>query len=143
MGGYEMMHYTMRRVRKTGSETIGLFIFDYRPIWTLEDPDKNNLPKVSCIPADTYLLQLVKSGVNRGIGLDVAYSVMNVPGRNLIRFLHPVYDENDVEGCIGGGFGVDFKVGAVLQSKKACAFFYRRMQEINGLNPIKLTIIDC
>src|SRR4030042_3475736 len=138
-----MIEHVVRRVRKTKDETIGIFIFDDRPIWTLEDPDKNNAPNISCIPSGGYECEIVKSSVNLSIGFDVAYAIIGVTGRSLIRFMHPAYDEDDVEGCIAGGLKVDLKAGAILDSRIACKLFYNRMQELTGLNPFMLKIIDC
>jgi hypothetical protein len=134
---------TLPRVRMNKNESIGVICLFEKHIWTIELPWNNNLQNKSCIPFGEYEVQLKPSSTmlwNKG--QDVAYKILNVPNRSDIVFMHPAYDEGDVSGCIGGGFDVNWKVGATPNSRKACAWFYSIMQEKHGLNPFTLKIVD-
>lgn len=130
-------------IRETEDDTIGIIQIADRHIWVCEDAYKDNLKGVSRIPADRYLVQLEKSQTCRSIGLDVAYTVVGVPGGRTQVRIHPGYDEHDTEACLLFGFGVDWKEGAVLESRKACKWFYEYMDKTHGLNPFWLNIKDC
>lgn len=71
---------------------------------TLELPWKANLPDVSCIPADRYLVKWTKSPrLSRIAGHDVyTYEILNVPYRSGIR-MHSANFFFQLLGCIALG----------------------------------------
>jgi hypothetical protein len=100
--------------------------------WCVAEEDwRDNAPKISCIPAGSYVCQRV---VSPKFG-DV-FQVMEVPGRSHI-LIHSGNTEEDVEGCIM--LGVEFglldradedmpghpvrRKRAVLRSKAALKWF--------------------
>lgn len=133
----------MIRIKKTDSVTMGTFLFNNKQYYTVEDPDKNNSKYISCIPAGIYTCELAKSDTNKSAGIDVAYSVIDVPGnRDMVRFAHVGNSSNDVEGCVAIGLKPDFISGTILKSCDAVKRFYREMDELYGLNPFTLKIVD-
>ena len=68
------------------------------PWISVEEEWKNNLPRISCIPAGSY--RCVRSTFHRG-GYP-CFEVTGVPGRSLIKF-HRANTEEDLLGCIGLG----------------------------------------
>lgn len=66
--------------------------------FTVEDDWRDNLPRISCIPAGLYALHRT---VYHKHGYET-FEVMGVPGRSRI-LIHPANTEEDLEGCIGVG----------------------------------------
>jgi len=67
-------------------------------LFTVEDDWRDNLPRISCIPAGVYTLHrtvYLKHGYE-------TFEVMGVKGRSRI-LIHPANTEEDLEGCIGVG----------------------------------------
>jgi hypothetical protein len=91
---------TLERFAWTPDGTFGrLSIEDVGGVWyTVENPWKGNAPRISCIPADLYNLELGR--FHRG---DYpAYGLLNVPNRSLIK-IHIGNTCDDVTGCIAVG----------------------------------------
>lgn len=74
----------------TGSITVGSTVFK-----TLELPDLNNLPNISCIPKGTYTCKYTFSKKF----LRFTYEVLNVPKRSGIR-IHSANFYYQIQGCI-------------------------------------------
>ncbi len=117
--------------------TISLVRFAYTPMgvfgrllvgpaawYTVERPSLGNRPRVSCIPTGSY--DLVLGTYHRG-GYP-AYEVLDVPGRSLIK-IHRANTSDDVQGCIGVGYGLGFVAGrwAVTRSRRAFDEFMAQM----------------
>ena len=69
---------------------------------TVERPWLNNEHNVSCIPEGIYMCKISASTTNKAAGMDTAYEVVGVPGRELIK-IHVANWPRDVLGCIGLG----------------------------------------
>lgn len=83
------------RLESTAEAVLGALVLDGRLLcWTLEPPDRDNAPKVSCIPPGRYACGAVASP---RFGRTVA--VGGVPGRSHILF-HAGNTVEDTEGCI-------------------------------------------
>ena len=91
---------------------------------TLENPWRDNLPSISCIPPGIYeVLRCRKSpeyGFRDSPRFGDTYNVVNVPGRSYILF-HKGNTERDTKGCIlvGTYFGELAGLPAVLRSSDA------------------------
>lgn len=68
-------------------------------VTTLEPPNLNNLPLVSCIPPGTYECKLRKNVTIGKTLYEKAYEVINVPNRTGIYF-HKGNFKEDTQGCI-------------------------------------------
>lgn len=93
--------------------------------FTVERPWELNLPRVSCIPIGSYLINLGR--YNRG---DYpAYELADVPQRSLIK-IHVANTMNDILGCIGPGKGLGYIKGlwAVTNSQVAFDEFMEAME---------------
>lgn len=69
---------------------------------TLEKPDRNNAPDVSCIPKGVYQVLWLYSAAH-GCNL---YHVMDVPGRSAIE-IHGANVQEQLLGCIAPGAAVE------------------------------------
>lgn len=65
------------------------------PWTTVEEEWQDNLPFISCIPADTYICKRVQSPK-----FGNTFEVMDVPGRTHVLF-HALNTEEGTQGCIG------------------------------------------
>lgn len=105
--------------------------------FTLEPPDKENKPYVSCVPAGQYICSLVQSPRH-----GETYEVKEVHERSQILF-HPGNTVDNTEGCILPGSTVG-KINtsphqrAVLNSGQT---FRKLMQIMNGQD-FHLTILE-
>ena len=115
------------------------------PWVTVEEEWKNNLPRISCIPAGTY--RCVRSTFHRG-GYET-FEVMDVPGRSLIKF-HRANTEEDLLGCIGLGVGlgvlevVDEDSGARVPKLAALSSrgaFRAWMASMEGVDEFELHVV--
>lgn len=70
--------------------------------YVLEEEDQGNQRNISAIPEGAYVCERVQSP-----SFGDTFTVLDVPGRSLIRF-HPLNTEEDTEGCIGLGTDVGF-----------------------------------
>jgi len=132
---------TLDRYRKETYATAGIFrlfdeakklIFECK---TIELPDKNNEPKVSCIPSGSYDCRWSYSPSFK----IYTYEILNVPNRSGIR-IHAANYSRQLKGCIAlGTANADIdKDGTidVTNSKATIAQFEKLM---NG-KTLKLTI---
>ena len=115
--------------------TLGLLKIagvSHLPIFTLENPWRDNKVNVSCIPEGEYECKPFS-----GYKYEDVYQVMNVPDRTHILF-HVGNDPYDTRGCILIGLSVD--VGKPLPmigySKKAMTLFHEKI----GNNNFSLSI---
>ncbi|ADU61239.1 MAG: hypothetical protein KUA35_01210 [Pseudodesulfovibrio sp.] len=100
---------------------------------TLEPPDRNNAPDISCIPAGRYNCRRVRSP-----RFGPTFEVTGVPGRTHILF-HQGNVAADTNGCVllGSRYGALGRVRGVLDSGAAFGAF---MARCDGLDGFELTI---
>jgi hypothetical protein len=80
---------------KTELQTDGLIMLpDGTQIKTIECPDLDNKPFVSCIPEGIYRVRRDYTGKH------TFYKLLDVPGRSFIE-IHPASKVEQLEGCIG------------------------------------------
>lgn len=101
----------------TDKYTRGELYTPFGLLYTLEKPNRNNKPRVSCIPEGRYTV--VKShfytGKHKG---KPAFRLLDVVGRSGI-LIHKGNKVSDFVGCIGIGTSFDYNRGFLLGSKKA------------------------
>jgi len=123
---------TLQRVWQTSEATLGR-LGEY---WTIERPWADNRPRISCIPAGSYLCKprIFERGGYR------TYEVTGVPGRSLI-LIHIANFAADVLGCIGLGMEAGTLAGhmAVLRSREA---FQRWTSSMQGVDLWWLDVLD-
>lgn len=79
----------------TDEATLGaLYLDDHRVFWTCENPWKNNVRNLSCIPKGIYTCQKILSP-----RFGQTYEITNVPNRSEIIF-HVGNTVDDTRGCI-------------------------------------------
>lgn len=102
------------------------------PIYTLEDPWRENAQNMSCIPAGSY-----KCVPHNGEKYQDVWRLENVNGRFAI-LIHAGNTAADTRGCILVGLDHGFMGGnrAVLRSKNAL----KLLRQTIGKNPFHLTI---
>lgn len=111
------MRLVLDRLYTFGNATIGALTVPglSHPLMTLEDLWRDNLPRVSCIPAGTY-----SCGPHGWKGEPVKYKqvwvVKKVPGRSAI-LIHAGNSDADTSGCIL--VGMRARYGRLLHSKVA------------------------
>ena len=109
---------------------------------TLEPRDELNSSFNSCIPAQQYHCERMKTGLTSvlSLGLTNTFEVMNVPMRTNIKF-HPGNSMEDTAGCIllGQYFGKLRDKRAILNSGITFLEFMRRMDDHDRFN---LTITE-
>lgn len=88
-----------------------IFLPSGQTIFTLERPDLNNKPFVSCIPEGIYVIERNTTGKHQ------YYGVTNVTGRSHIE-IHPANYVHQLEGCIAPCLSL--KNGVAYQSEDAC-----------------------
>lgn len=129
---------TVRLIRdkKTDTETLGTIDFEGQHYETIERPDKNNEPMVSCIPAGTYHVTYEMSP-SRG---EKTFRLVNVPGRSGI-LIHPANWAYQLMGCIALGLTREMLADkmAVTASRAAVAKFEEQLKR----EPFDLEIVDC
>lgn len=103
------------------------------PIYTLEEPWKNNEKKISCIPSGVY-----ECATHNSIKFSEVWKLENVPERTAI-LIHSGNTTDDIEGCIlvGLDHGMLNKKRAVLRSRDALAVL---RAAIGAHNSFQLTI---
>jgi len=104
----------------------------HKPIFTLENPWKDNKPNVSCIPLGTY-----DCVAYNGMKYADVYKVLDVPGRESILFHRGNY-EHDTRGCILPGLGCDPALHDPMVTKSKPAMNY--MRELIKKQPFTLEI---
>lgn len=118
-----LLNIVLVRLEMSPQVTMGLLaIPGLRPFTTLEPPWKQNLSKVSCIPAGTYICQRRTS-----LRFGETFEVCGVPGRKYILF-HWGNTVEDTEGCIIIGSTLDWDLRTVSKSKDAFTEFLDRLK---------------
>lgn len=86
---------TIKRIEYTDKQTLGLMYFNGKEVAkTLELADKNNAPKISCIPKGTYK---VVSRYSQKYGNH--FHITNVLGRSFI-LIHNGNYHTQILGCV-------------------------------------------
>jgi hypothetical protein len=107
-------HLILERHAYLPHATIGrLHGFPFEPLWTMENPWKNNQTNVSCIPEGYYRC---RKRVSPKFG--ETYEVLNVPDRSHILF-HAGNRPRDTEGCILVGNKISEAQYAIVESRSA------------------------
>lgn len=122
------------RLEKGISGTFGVLRMDGQVFCvTLEPPDRNNEPDVSCIPSGNYACHRVESP-----RFGTTFAVTDVPERDHILF-HSGNIAGDTHGCVllGREFGLLRGDRAVLNSGRT---FARFMKRCHGTKAFQLTI---
>ncbi len=117
------------RIERGSTATLGGLIVDGKSIcWTLEEPWRDNMSDVSCIPTGCYPLKLEYSP-SKGTEL---WTIKDVPGRSYVR-IHVGNTVDDTEGCPLPGTRPGYLNGkrAVLGSRDA---FNEFMDAMSGSN---------
>ena len=112
------------RIESSSSGVFGVLRVDGRAFClTLEPPDQDNQPRVSCIPDGEYALRRTRSP-----RFGETFAVAGVPGREHILF-HPGNTVRDTEGCIltGQSFGQSAQGRGLLCSRAAFAELLARL----------------
>lgn len=100
-----------RDIKKTEC-VMSTLIINGQVLYTLELPDLNNEPGVSCIPTGFYHCVYRKQN---GHGIKDVYEVLDVPGRSGIQF-HVGNTVADTKGCILPGLGREPDENRVINS---------------------------
>lgn len=130
-----MINATLTRHTTSPEGTFGTLEIGGQKFATVERPDLDNAPEVSCIPAGDYICEWTFSNrLQRE-----TYQIMNVPDRTGIRF-HPANVQSELLGCIAPGLSVVEINGvkAVIGSKAAMG----RIDDLGGKEKIMLKILD-
>ena len=90
----------LTRNQDDGVQCLGTLTVDNKKWNTLERPDKNNAPNISCIPKGTYDVKWTFSPKF----LKYTYEILNVPSRSGIR-IHSANFFSDLFGCVALGNG--------------------------------------
>ncbi|WP_320169734.1 DUF5675 family protein [Maridesulfovibrio sp.] len=127
----------LKRVESSDEATLGVLLVDGRAVcWTLEEPWRDNLPDISCIPAGNYPLMLEFSPSRKRR----LWTVKDVPGRSYVR-IHTGNTVLDTEGCLLTGTRPGRLNGAraVLGSHDAFGAFVEAM---GGGDRAAITVTD-
>lgn len=122
----------IKRVTDGPHGTFGVLMVQREGVWvpfcvTLEDPWRYNEPNVSCIPEGEYRCTAVNSP-----RFGHTYTVLGVPGRDLIRF-HWGNTHKDTQGCILLGEGFMGRGGAgIVGSRAAFTQFLVEMKRVES-----------
>lgn len=79
-------------------KTLGRLVYGDFACWTVEQAPKGNVPSISCVPEDFYLLQRYDSP---RFG-DRTWKLERAPGRTFVA-IHAANYSNQLEGCIALG----------------------------------------
>lgn len=96
-----MLEVTLSRLTDTGTATLGRLTWPGQPapIFTLEEPWRNNAPRISCIPNGRYKCVPWGWGKNSTVKFKRTWLLENVPGRTAI-LIHAGNTTADTMGCI-------------------------------------------
>jgi len=102
---------------------LGSNDYDLPPLYTLEEPWKNNERKISCVPKGVY-----KCVPHQGTRFKNVWRLENVPNRDAI-LIHMGNSVTDIEGCILVGMEHGLLRGkkAVLRSGEAIGIMKQRI----------------
>lgn len=135
-------------VEQDNDGTFGVFVLDNNAFCvTLERPDVNNAPKISCIPNGVYTCERVKSPLvlrlttaahkgNSSLSIwDNTFEIKNIPNRSRVLF-HSGNVVGDTEGCIllAQYFGKLKGNRAVLNSGVTFEGFMQYTKNINSFS---------
>lgn len=124
------MKLTLTRLTpKDETQIIGSIIVGEQQFHTLERPDLNNTPNISCIPKGTYKVKRDKLGKHQ------YYAIQDVPNRTFIE-IHEANKVSQLQGCIALGYG--YNKGNLIDSHRACQDFLKLI----GDNDFELEIVD-
>lgn len=113
-----MKKLTLYRAYMGKDATLGMLgskDYDLPPLYTLEEPWRDNERKVSCIPSGVYVCK-----PHSGTRFKNVWRLQNVPNRDAI-LIHTGNTTDDIEGCIlvGCDHGTLKGKKAVLRSGEA------------------------
>ena len=135
---------TLTRMRTGPEGTFGHMIIGSLRIFTLELPNKNNMPNVSCIPVGRYFCTYCYSDTFKKF----TYKLQNVLGRSGIR-IHPANFAGDTDmglrsqllGCIAPGLTLnDVKDGQDWIGKSVDAL--NDLEDMLDHEPFYLKIVE-
>lgn len=107
-----MTTITLQRIEQDGFGMHGALHMDGKQLcYTLEEPWRENMPKISCIPAGTY-----KCSPHDGFKFQDVWKIEGVPNRSAI-LIHTGNTLDDTEGCIL--VGLKSIKGGIAQSRAA------------------------
>jgi len=136
-----MIHLLLKRIHTGDFGTFGVLMIKDQPPFalTLEPPDKNNAPNISCIPANSYHAFPVDSP-----RFGKTWEVVEVPGRSHILFHKgniATPEDSDTLGCIlvAERFDNLGSIPAVLSSKDG---FREFLGIVKDQNVFRLTITE-
>jgi hypothetical protein len=131
------MKATLTRYHSDNAATLGLLKvahINHQPLFTLENPWKDNARNVSCIPAGTYQCKPFNGEKFKNV-----YEVCNVPGRSAI-LIHVGNYEKDTSGCVLVGLGVDPARSAPMIMKSTNAM--HMLRGLIGGNDFELEVVN-
>lgn len=130
--GHSMKNVELRRIETGDAGTFGILEANGKTFYTLELPDRDNLPGLSCIPAGEYYCSWDFSPAKQ----HDTYRLQRVPNRSGI-LIHSANWAGDrakglrcqLDGCIALGMDRGDLEGqpAILRSREAVADFEDRM----------------
>ncbi len=129
------MNVSIIRLEESSHGIIGILRINTQVICcTLEPPDRDNKPDISCIPRGSYTVRRVNSPKYGN-----TFEITEVPGRTHILF-HPGNTAGDTRGCVllGQSFGFLDGRRAVLRSKHA---FQRFLEHTRDVDEFRLEIV--
>lgn len=130
-----MIDVLITRYYQDSCATLGILnIIDeeHLPIFTLENPWKDNTSNISCIPVGAYDVEPYN-----GTKFKDVYKLLNVPDRNNV-LIHWGNYERQTKGCILLGSGVDVSLNEPMITKSKITM--NRFRELVGKNDFRLTI---
>ena len=131
-----MINVSIIRLEESNHGTIGVLRINTQVICcSLEPPDRDNKPDISCIPRGTYTARRVNSPKYGN-----TFEITQVPDRTHILF-HPGNTVGDTRGCVllGQSFGFLDGRRAVLSSKLA---FQRFLEQTRDVDEFQLEIVE-
>lgn len=120
------MKVHIHRIPSTMSGTFGVLTIDDIPVCvTCEDPWRDNMREVSCIPEGTYTCKRFSGNRYQNV-----WEVTNVPGRSAI-LIHAGNTTDDTQGCVLVGLAYGNLNGkpAVVNSNMALDMLRRRLTD--------------
>lgn len=131
------MKVSLKRFHRDSAVTLGVLKIqdhDHRPLYTLENPWKENIPSVSCIPQGEYQCCPFNGNKFKNV-----YEIENVEGRTYILF-HKGNYEHDTKGCILPGLGIDSSLHESMVTHSVSAM--NELKRIIGQHTFTLNIME-
>lgn len=136
-----MKNFSIMRIANTEHGMFGTYLYEGVPFAvTLEPPWRNNQRNISCIPAGTYIAELVESPK-----YGFVYEITNVPGRTHV-LNHWGNKLDETLGCVlvAEKFGILHGKPVVLTSKNSPGEGFNEFMKLAGGDKvIWLMIRDC